>query len=259
MNIKFNTKKLFSLKGTALALAAVSVVSLSGCGKRAECDIEGKHAHKYQDKAGYVRYIDQEYLSYEGYERHEDYKAIQGQEELYNYLDRKDLISIKDNLDLIIETQEGHKDFKEYRHQYLYIRRVSRPIMVGKVVTVMHRNVAEMRTSWTTHPEGKMLTGETRNCHYVYTAYKIEIDENGEYVLIPSPQVRDLAEVMEEFPYIKRNYYKVVDSKGRTLDYEDGRQEDLTEAEKDRIEDYYQKNPDQRPKVQEKGISYTKK
>ena len=46
MNIKLNLKKCLSLKGVALVLVVTtSAFSLTGCGKKADCNIEKSHAH----------------------------------------------------------------------------------------------------------------------------------------------------------------------------------------------------------------------
>lgn len=72
-------------------------------------------------------------------------------------------------------------------------------------------------------------------CHYVYTAYKVEKDENGDYVLIPSEEVDDIMTVMNEYPCIKEDYYKVINLEdGVVLDYEDGPDEE--EEKKQSIE-----------------------
>ena len=89
MNIKLNLKKFLSLKGTALALAlTLSTTALTGCSKKAECNITNPHAHLYTSEQGYIRYIDKEYLSYEGFTRNEESICIEGEEELYRLLDK---------------------------------------------------------------------------------------------------------------------------------------------------------------------------
>lgn len=258
MRIKFNLKKLFSLRGVALVLAVAAIpATLTGCGKKADCSIEEKHAHLYKNESGYVRYIDKEYLSYEGYERNEEYVSIEGQEDLYKFLDKKDLIPIKDNLDLIIKTQEQNCDYKEYRYRYTFLQPIPHIIHTGKSTMTYFTYIPHTRYSWTSNPERSGLTGEERICHYVYVAYKVEKDENGKYVLIRSPEVEDLSEVASEYPYIKKKFHVIVTLDGKEADYEDGREEDLTDEEKKRIEEYYNEHPEERPEV--KGQSYTKK
>ena len=77
--------------------------------------------------------------------------------------------------------------------------------------------------SWTTDKNHSSLTGEQRRCHYVYQAYKVEKNEKGKYVLVPSEYVDSLDELNGEYPYIKTTFYKVIDAEyGTDLDYEDG-------------------------------------
>lgn len=51
-----NVKKFLSLSCVGLVL----VGSLTGCGKKADCNGNGSHAHLYKNEKGYVRYIDKE-------------------------------------------------------------------------------------------------------------------------------------------------------------------------------------------------------
>ena len=239
MNIKLNLKKFLSLKGTALALAlTLSTTALTGCSKKAECNITNPHAHLYTSEQGYIRYIDKEYLSYEGFTRNEESISIEGEEELYRLLDKKDLLKISDNLDLILESQEKNKDYMEYRYRYIFMQPIPHTRKIGKVTTTYFTYIPMTRHSWTSNPNHSRLTGEQRLCHYVYIGYKIEKNEKGKYVLIPSDYVDDIREIMDEYPYITTKYYKIVNLSGEEVDYEDGKEEDLTDEEKKRIEDY---------------------
>ena len=65
-NLQVNYKKFDSLKGLALTLVLVTPFMLTGCGKKAECNIDVSHAHKYVNEAGYERYLNREHLKYEG-------------------------------------------------------------------------------------------------------------------------------------------------------------------------------------------------
>lgn len=122
MSLKLNLKKFLSLRGVALALVFTTTATcLAGCGKKAECNIDGSHAHLYTNEEGYIRYIDKEYLRYEGYDRSDEYVSIEGSEDLYRFLDKKNLMKIEDNLDLILAAQEENVDYVEYRYKYTYM------------------------------------------------------------------------------------------------------------------------------------------
>lgn len=247
-NLKINLTKFFSVRGIALVLALSSTISLAGCGKKVECDISENHAHKYTNEDGYIRYINEEYLSYEGYSRNEEYITIGDETALYDFIDKKNLLRIQDNLDLITTTQENNKDYMEYRYKYIFMQPIPHTMRVGKTTTTYFTYIPSPRYSWTTNPNRSGLTGEERLCHYVYQGYKIEKDEKGKYVLIPSKYVDDLTTIMDEYPYTTKKYYTVVNVDGKEVDYEDGKEEDLTEEEKARIEEYNQENTNEEVK-----------
>ena len=257
--VKVNVKKFLSLSGVVLVL----VGSLTACGKKADCNVTGNHVHLYKNEKGYVRYIDKEYLSYEGYSRYEEYKYIEGQEDLYKFLDKKDLMRIDDNIDLLLAVQNTNKDYTEYRYKYTYMQPIPHVISNGKTTSVFYTYIAQTRYSWTSDPNHSRLTGETRLCHHVYVAYKIEKDEKGKYVLIPSPQVDDITTVMDEYPYINKKYCKIVTLDGKEVDYEDGKQEDMSDEDKGRAEEYdaTQEEPtvEQQSYTEEKGKSLVKR
>lgn len=216
-NFNLNLKKMVRLRGVPIALAAtVLATSLTGCGKKAECNVEGNHAHLYTNEEGYEAYYNKEYLTYDGYERQEEYVTLTDEElALCKFLDKKDLIKLEDNLDVILAQQEKNQDYVEYR--YSYRKTIRRKI--GKVWT--HRRVT--RYSWTSDPNHSGLTGETRLCHYVYQACNVYKDENGKYVVIPSEEVDDIRDLVGEYTYVRKVYYKVINLENNLeLDYEDG-------------------------------------
>lgn len=216
-NFNLNIKKMVKLRGVPIALAAtVLATSLTGCGKKAECNIEGSHAHLYTNEEGYNAYYNKEYLEYDGYERHDEYVPLTKDEvALYKFLDKKDLISLEDNLDVILTQQEQNQDYVEYR--YSYKKRVTR--LVGKVP--VRRTVT--RYSWTRDPNHSGLTGETRLCHYVYQACNVYKDEYGNLVVVPSEDVDDIRDLVGDYTYVRKVYYKVVNCENNLeVDYEDG-------------------------------------
>ena len=201
--LRTNSKKMLAILGAAFVLFMTG-----GCSKKAECKIEGLHAHKYVNDKKMVRYIDQEYLNYEGYERQEEYIALDEIErKFYRFLDDRNLLRIDDNIDAIKCAQAENQDFTEYCYLEQYKRFV--PMRLGKVTTIIPVN--SVRTKWTRVPNHECLTGESKNYTYSYTSYKIEIDENGNYVLIPCPDHKDILSHKDEYPYIKEEYYEAVE------------------------------------------------
>ena len=53
MSLKLNLKKFLSLSGAVLVL----MTSMTACGKKADCNVSGSHAHLYKNEKGYVIYI----------------------------------------------------------------------------------------------------------------------------------------------------------------------------------------------------------
>lgn len=241
-NLKLNLKKLVALKGVALVLVlTTATTSLAGCSKKSDCSIDTYHAHKYVDDEGYVRYIDKEYISYEGYDWTDEYVELsENEKDLYKFFDKKNLLKIDDNLDVILSQQEKNCDYIEYRYSYTYMMPIPHVMRSGKTSITYFTYIPTTHHSWTTDPNHSRLTGEQRVCHHVYTAYKVEKDENGDYVLIPSSEVDDITIVMDEYPYIKKDYCKVINLEdGEVLDYEDGPDEEEKEQSVEAEEQSY--------------------
>ncbi len=228
-NLKLNLEKMIKVRGLPLVLAAtVMATGLTGCGKKAECDINGSHAHLYTNEENFIRYIDKEYLSYEGYERQEDYITLtKEEEELRKFEDKKNLLRIDENIEAIEEYQEQNTDYIEYRYAYTYLMPIPHYVSTGKTTSVYFTYIPTTHYSWTSNPDHSRLTGEQRRCHHVYQAYNVVIDEKGNYVLVPSEYVDNIFDLNGEYTYIKEKFCKVIDAEyGYDLDYEDGVEDD---------------------------------
>ena len=231
-NLKYNIKNILGVIGTSIIL-----LTTTGCSKKAECDINGYHAHKYVNNNNMTRYIAQEYVDYEGYTREEEYiTLLEKERKLYDYLDNRNLLRIDDNEEVIREKMKENKDFYEYRYAYTYLMPLPHYSRVGKVTHVRFTYVPRTHYSWTTDANHSRLTGEKRLCTYEYTSYKIEIDEYGKYVLIPNPNKKDILSNKDEYPYIKEDYYKVITSDGKDLDYEDMKTDDVEHIQEEEKE-----------------------
>lgn len=237
-NVKLNLEKFIKLRGLPIVLAStVMLTGLTGCGKKAECDVKGDHAHLYTNEQNFVRYIDKEYLSYEGYDRQDDYIRLNKEEaELRKLEDKKGLLRIDENIDAIIDVQEQNHDYIEYRYAYTYLMPIPHYTHIGKTTTMYFTYIPTTHHSWTTDPEHSRLTGEQRRCHYVYQAYNIVKDEKGKDVLVPSEYVDDIFDLNGEYTYIKEKFCKVIDAEyGYDLDYEDGVEDDPDLIEEDEV------------------------
>ena len=218
-NLKINIKKMLALGGVVLTL-----VTTTACSKKADCSIPTFHAHKYVSQEGFVRYLPEEWEEYEGYQRQEEHKELrESQRDLYRYFDQKDLLRIDDNIEQIKAAEERNQPFIEYRYSYIYLSPVPIIIPTGKTTIVTFTFIPVRHYSWTNDPNHANLTGEKRYCTYSYTSYKIEIDEHGNRVLIPCLEHANIIDYKDEYPYIKKDFYKVIDAtKGHEaeLDYE---------------------------------------
>lgn len=235
-NLKLNKRML------ALFLTATMIPStLTACGKKAECSLDYSHAHLYTNDKGYVAYYTGEYLEQNDLYRNEENIDITGLEELYKFITKKNLLRIEDNLEWIEEIQNNNKDYTEYRYKYLFMQPIPHTVRSGKSTITYFTYIPTYHHSWTTDTS-RMLTGETRICHHVYQGYKIVKNEKGKYELVESPAVDDITTIMDEYPYIKKKFVKIVNLDGVEVDYEDGKEEDLTDEEKQRIEEYNEEN-----------------
>lgn len=226
-NLKINQKALSKLTACVL-VGMLATTTLTGCGKKADCNVSGNHAHLYVNEQDFVRYIDKEYLTYQGYERQEEYIEIDSEDkELYKFMNKNKLLKIEDNLDAIATVEDSNHDYIEYRYSYIYLMPVAHYVNTEKSTEVYYSYIPTIHYSWTTDPERSSLTGEQRRCHYVYQGFNIAKDENGKYVLIASEYVDSISDLSGEYKYIKEKFYKVVDAEhGYNLDYEDGVEDD---------------------------------
>lgn len=235
-NFNLNVGKSFALRGVSLVLAgSLMTCALAGCSKKVDCDIEGSHAHAYVDSDGFVKYLEKEYENYFGFNRTDDFWRISDEQaKLLKFLDKKGLVSLEDNKDLVSSIEDSQEDYIEYRYKWIYNMPIPHTMRVGKIFTTYYTYIPTPRYSWTTDKTDPRLTGDQRRCHYVYQAYKVEKDEKGKYVLIPSEYVDSLDELNGEYPYIKTTFYKAIDAEyGTDLDYEDvpSSEDEIVEAE----------------------------
>lgn len=232
-NLKFNKR--------LAALALLVSLGVTGCAKKSNCDVKEYHLHRYE-KEGVVRYIDSEKLTFEGYNWTDVIEYTDKEDKkLHEFETKKDLLRIEDNVDYIKEQQEKHEDYIEYRYAYTYLLPIPHIISTGKSTITFFTYIPTTHYSWTADPNHPRLTGEERLCHYVYNGYKIEKDEHGKYVLIPSEDVEDVLTVKDEFPYMKEKFYKVVQlPSNQEVDYEDGANDDEKNIVPQEEEDQYE-------------------
>ena len=225
MNIK-NLKVNKALVAARLLSTAITATA-TGCAPQSDCDINEFHLHRYE-KAGVVRYIEDESLKNHGYEWTDDVVYVDEQDkEFYDFLEKKGLLKIDDNISYLMELQDQNQDYKEYRYAYTYLLPIPHVFSNGKQTITTFTYIPTTHYSWTADRNHSRLTGEERNCHYVYTGYKVEKNDKGKYVLIEREPVDDILSIRDEYPYFKEKVAKVVNSASHEeLDYEDGSRDD---------------------------------
>lgn len=232
-NFKINIKNSQFLGKVACFVVAASIggvlVNATGIFDKADCDVVEEHAHLYTNEEGFNRYIISEYMNVDGYLHQDEYIKLDEDEfDFYSFISKKDLISIKDNIHVILAIQNNNQDYLEY--EYTYKKRVTRNN--GKTSYRTWRR----KTDWTANPDNVeneiygtwkdlSFTGDTRLVHYVYQTYKIELNEKGKYVLVEGPVVDDVRECLDEYPYIKRNFYRTVYLDPNTINMQENNQE----------------------------------
>lgn len=217
------------LKNTIIGgLIITNILSFSGCAKNVPCDIQGNHAHYYINDEYIGRYIVSEKSSISGLNRLDNYIFVDEKEEgLLEFINENDLFKIDDNKNAINNITDNQMDYKEYRYSYYYT--MSMPVLHtnGKNTYVTCNYIPTIGYSWTSNPNKENLTGEERDCHYVYYGYKIIKNDNGDYELVKSKPVDSITELPEGYDYIKGKFYDVVNlyDRNEILDYEDGPEE----------------------------------
>lgn len=211
-NIETKKSKQVSKKIIVASMLLVHMASLSACASEIPCEIEGDHAHYYVNSEYMGRYIVSELENIWSLKRTEEHKMVTNEEkELLDYLNKTGLYSISDNQEIIANMMIDHNDFMEYRYKYIHL------------MPAGGRMISTIAYSWTSNPDGVELTGEERICHYVYYAYKVTKDENGDYRLEKSKPVDDLTQLPQEYKYVSQDFYKIINLKNnRELDYENG-------------------------------------
>lgn len=179
----------------------------SGCAK-SDCSVGDDHVHLYT-KDGYVRYIQSEYLTCDGFSWNEEYRYLNRKEiELQQFLDKKNLFRIDLNTQKIQSVLEQREDYFEYEYKYdSWDTETTYDYVKEEYVT---KPVRVTKEAWTTDANHINLTGLARLCHPVYQACKVEKNEKGKYKLIRSDMVDNVLDIMDEYPYIDKNYCKTL-------------------------------------------------
>ena len=196
-----NQKEMERIKKSGVALLICGSVLLTGCGKEAECPINGYHIHKYTDEAGYTKYVESEKLTLGEFNRNDEYILIsKEEEEYYKKVNKAKLLLASNNYETIDKLLEENSDYLEYEYRHTYITYM----MSGKVMIP----ITHVSYNWTTDKNDSRLTGKVRIIHPMYQAYDIKKYENGKLVVVVSDIVDNLYDVIDEYPYIRKDDVK---------------------------------------------------
>ncbi len=209
---KLERKKIKNL--FAVGLLTSNILLVSGCGE-VPCDVTDNHAHLYVTENDLGMYMVSEKESvispYGQLSRTDEYAIVTDKEaEILKVLNREGLFRIDENMDAIKVITAGHHDYTEYQYQYLK----TQPIHSGN--NTYYMNVP--RYDWTVNSERGNLTGETRDCHYVYYGCRLIEEEHTnvfgkktiKYVVIKSDPVDDISLFPDEYEYITKDFYDIV-------------------------------------------------
>ena len=196
MNNKIKTRVVSSFLATTMFL--------SGCGKKAECDVPSRHVHKYTkevtDDITIEKYLDSEYLRTSGYDWNEEYIEITKDDEAL-YKATKGLFVGKDNWDYLYNQMATHHDYLEFYYEYWTDEVRTRTNSEGEIETYTER---VHHSGWHTNAKDSDNTGETRLYHHRYIGYRV-VYNNGKYKLEQSRAVDDIREIIDDYPYFKEN------------------------------------------------------
>lgn len=194
-------------------------LTLVGCAKKNECGTNGYHLHKYVKDNGLVRYEENENdFDSLGFKKQDDYVLVDKRDyapDLYKFEYENDLMLIDENIDYLYSFGTTYPTtFKEYEYAY------------NKTYTCFDENGVPSNKlyqclSWTTDSERNGLTGKSRDCYYEYRAYRIVREKDSkEYRVEASDATTDILDILDnkdEYPYVKVNFYKVLDTKTNNM------------------------------------------
>ena len=235
-------RKLKSLIASGILLTSVSL--FSGCAKNVDCDISGLHAHNYVSEESFSKFVVSEKEHIKDYYRCEEYINVNDDvADLIKFENKKDLLRISNNKEVIQNIVDSHSEYLEYRYSYTYLMPIIHTKSNGKGgITTYTTYMPTIGHSWTTDKNHSRLTGQVREVYYMYYGYKIGINEKGKYELVKSDYVSSLDELPNDYIYVKEKFYKTfIKGTNKEADYEDGPESDK-KLDKKAQEEYEKQN-----------------
>ena len=106
--------------------ALILSMTLTGCGKKSNCEVPSRHVHRYTkqvtDDIEIEKYLDNEHLVVGGYNWDENYIEItKNDEELYHVMEKNNLFEGKNNWNYLYNEMVSHPDYLEFYYYYTTI------------------------------------------------------------------------------------------------------------------------------------------
>ena len=195
--------KNFKLNNKALAtLLLSSALTLSGC--KANCDVEGQHAHlytyKYENEYLISQYIVSEEKYINGLTRQDYYKFVDDEE-----AKKLNFISDNSNCLLKIDKNKGYVKYitKNCTNYYDY----ECSFTTYRVYNSNSPAIPVENTYYSKDPYNEDCTGRKRLHYYTFYGYNLQLNSNGEYELIRSKEYYTMDEVVKNCEYIPKGCY----------------------------------------------------
>ena len=201
-----------------LSLLAIPFI-VSGCSKKADCDLKNIHVHKYftdTNKGRITTFLNSEELDHSQFNtspnlpKYTHYSWTNESIEVTNddlefYKVKGELFKGSDNLDYLNNLIDSNKDYIEYHYDYHKRRIVT--TSTGKFTQTYA--VLQRHEGYTDDPTHEGLDGKIQLHHYQYYGYKIE-KKDGKYVKIKSPLVDDINEIIDEYPFFSLECFEII-------------------------------------------------
>ena len=183
-------------------ILAGTMLVTAGCGKESECTIPSRHVHKYtrtmNNEIVIEKYLESEKLSNHSFVWNSEYIEItQDDAKLYEFLNSKGLINGIANWSYLYNVMKDNHDYLMFYYEYDTVETYTTTDSEGRTQT--HTRTVH-HSGWHRNAKDSDNTGAVRLYHHRYYGYRI-INNNGEYKLERSPNVDDIRDIIEDYPY----------------------------------------------------------
>ena len=198
-------------------LSATTILTMSGCAKTVECNVEGKHSHTYVTEEGYEKEVESEKEKLGSFYRTDEYQELTDEEEQeLKKVNKSKLLRIDDNMDELLDLESSLYDYIQYEYKY----RKRRTRFVGPIIMSTTRT----RTAYTNDKDHSGLTGNERTVTHKFIGYNIVQKENGKFDVVESEPMDSIEELVDAgYEYVKYGkLYASYDSEtNEFIEYED--------------------------------------